>query len=440
MRIAQSLYEGVSLDGETAGLITYMRTDSFNVSNDAKNQAYDFINKTYGKDFIPETAQIYFKKVKGAQEAHEAIHPTDVFKTPEKIKSFLSKDQFRLYELIWLKFTASQMADAVFENTTADISAGSDIILRANGRAVKFEGYLKVYSDSQQDAAILPALNEGDKLNLLDVLTKQHSTQSPPLYNEASLVKIMERHGIGRPSTYAPIIKTILDRKYAEHEKGKKLIPTDLGVTVTEKLKDFFPDIMELSYTAEIEEKLDKIADGDIGWVSVVKDFYNPFLGFLKHADKQMKPPEPQKTDEICPVCGKKMVLRQSRYGKYLSCEDFPNCKGKIPLDKEGKKILPEKTDKICPKCKKPMVIRTGRLGRFLACSDYPKCKTTASLNGGRLFTPVKTDRPCDKCKKPMVLRKSARGYFLGCSGFPKCKNTQNLTPEEVQKLQKKEK
>jgi len=444
MQVAQSLYEGVSLDkGEVSGLITYMRTDSFNVSNEIKAQSRKFIKENFGENFAPQSPPSYVKKVKGAQEAHEAIHPTNVYKTPEKIKSFLTKDQFRLYEIIWLKFIASQMSDAVFNAVTADISAGDKALFRAGGRTVKFEGYLKVYkrdTDLEKEGiSILPPLEKGDELKLEDIITAQHQTQPPPIYNEASLIKTLERHGIGRPSTYAPIIKTIVERKYVLRQKGGKLSSSLLGTTVTEKLKDFFPDIMELSYTAGIEEKLDEIAEGNIDWVNVIKDFYIPFTDFLKHAYDKMETPKVEMTSEKCPLCQSNMVLRQSRFGKYLSCSKFPKCKGKIPLDKDGKKIIPEKTDKTCPSCGKQMVIKVGRRGKFLACSDYPSCKTTCSIDTkdpkADCFAPIKTDRMCDKCNSPLILRKSARGYFLGCSKFPKCRNIVTVTDEELQKL-----
>jgi DNA topoisomerase-1 len=397
MRTAQSLYEGVSVDkGELSGLITYMRTDSYNISDDIKKQSRKFISEVYGDNFASKVYYAAKKKVKGAQQAHEAIHPTDVYKTPDKIKQFLGADELKLYNLIWIRFLASQMADAVFDGLTVDIAVGTQnkCVLRANGRALKFAGFLKVYEDTNtKQETVLPDLKEKDELNLIELMPKPHKTQSPPIYNEASLIKTLEAHGIGRPSTYAPIIKTIVDRQYANREKAGRLTATDLGTTVTEKLKDFFPDIMELSYTAEIEQRLDKIAEGSLKWVKVVQDFYTPFTDFLANAYKKMKAPEPKVTDEKCPVCDNKMLLRESRFGKYLSCSKFPKCKGKIPLDKDGKKIVPQKTDKTCPTCGKPMVVKSGRRGKFLACSDYPKCKTTCSIVAENCFAPVKTGK-----------------------------------------------
>jgi len=449
MLTAQTLYEGVEIDGETAGLITYMRTDSFNVSILLQTQTRKYIAEKYGPQFAPAAPNFFKSKVKGAQEAHEAIHPTDVYKTPASIKQYLTSDQFKLYELIWLRFTASQMADAVFNTVSVDIEAGNtpeECVLRASGRTVKFPGFLSVYAvdDEEEDeaAAMLPALAEGDKLKLLDVVNKAHKTAPPPNYNEASLIKTLEKHGIGRPSTYAPTIKNILDRKYIMRQpKTNKLLATDLGVTVTDHLKGFFKDIMELSYTADIEEKLDEIAEGEINWVNVMKDFYKGFEAELEAADAGMKRDEPKPSDEKCPLCGAPMQLRRSRFGQYLACSRYPECKGKINLTAGGDKVEPETTNEKCDKCGAPMVIRSGRRGKFMACSAYPKCKNTYSINanGEKVAStgPILTDVMCEKCGKPMALRSSRRGYFLGCSGYPKCKTIVNTTPEDVEKYKK---
>ena len=446
MMTAQHLYEGIEIAGQTVGLITYMRTDSFNVSKLLQEQTHQFIAEKYSAAYAPAHAPIYKSKVKGAQEAHESIHPTDVRRTPQSIKQYLTADQYKLYELIWLRFVASQMADAVFNTVTVDITAGTDekCVLRAGGRTVKFPGYLSVYKDEEdnenEETALLPELAEGDALTLKEIATKDHKTTPPPYYNEASLIKTLEKHGIGRPSTYAPTIKTILDRKYiARQPKSNKLVATELGMTVTESLKDFFKEIMDLSYTAGVEEKLDEVAEGGQKWVDLLNDFYGPFQKELEEADKGMRRPEAKQTDEKCPLCGKPMLLKTSRFGQYLVCSDAPNCKGKINLGKEGEKIMPEKTDEICDKCGSPMVIRTGRRGKFLACSAYPKCKNTYSIDaeGHKVASagPIVTDRICDKCGKKLVLRSSKRGYFLGCSGYPKCRNIVTVTDEEVAQI-----
>ncbi|WP_428898517.1 DNA topoisomerase-1 [Parelusimicrobium proximum] len=452
MMTAQGLYEGVDIGGENAGLITYMRTDSYNVSKIMQDSTKKFITEKYGASYVPASAPVYKSKVKGAQEAHESIHPTDVYKTPASIKQYLSSDEYKLYELIWLRFVASQMAEAVFNTVSVDIEAADkagDCTLRANGRTVKFAGYLSVYQDEEDDdnadekgTAVLPDLNEGDKLELININTKDHKTSPPPNYNEASLIKTLEKHGIGRPSTYAPTIKTIIDRKYISRQaKTSKLMITDLGMTVTDALKGFFKEIMDLSYTAGVEEKLDDIADGNHEWVKVIRDFYTPFKEELAVADKEMQRPAPKPSDEKCPLCQSPMVIRRSRFGEYLACSKYPECKGKISLSQTGEKIAPEATDEKCDKCGSPMVIRTGRRGKFMACSAYPKCKNTYSLDseGNKTAdTKIVTDIKCEKCGKPMILRNSKRGEFLGCSGYPKCKTIVSVSPEEIAEIKKK--
>lgn len=404
MKVAQSLYEGVDMGGERSGLITYMRTDSFNVSADMQKEAAKFITEIYGKDFCPAKPPTYLKKVKGAQEAHEAIHPTSAYKRPEEMAPFLNADQNKLYDLIWRRFMASQMEEAIFDSLSVEFSDEKGrAVLRTSGRTVKFEGYLKIYMEEKEEevagedeegAAALPPLKEGDVVILKDVSTKSHKTSPPPNYNEASIIKTLEKHGIGRPSTYAVIIKNVIDRGYINREKDRKLLITELGALVTEKLKDYFKEIMEISYTASIEDKLDDIADGNMDWVQFMKDFYGPFSAELATAEKEMTKSRPNvvKTNEKCPLCLSPMVQRESRFGKYLSCSRFPKCKGKIPLDKEGNK------------------------------QEY--------------FAPIKTGKTCSKCgKSEMLLRKSARGYFLACSGFPKCRNIEPPTPEEIERL-----
>lgn len=453
MMAAQGLYEGIEIGGENIGLITYMRTDSFNVSKQLQEQTSKFIKEKYGPEFAPASAPIFKGKVKGAQEAHEAIHPTDVFRTPQSLKSYLTSDQYKLYELIWLRFVASQMADAIFNTVSADISAGSaeKCLLRANGRTVKFKGYLSVYQeeedetdskDDKEDSALLPAMEKGDILKLLNIETKDHKTAPPPNYNEASLIKTLEKHGIGRPSTYAPTIKTIMDRKYIEKQaKTNKLLATELGITVTEQLKGFFKDIMNLSYTAGVEEKLDDIAEGSKEWVAVIRGFYDGFTQDLDNASKNMKKPEAVVAEgEKCPICGAEMLIRRSKYGEYLSCANYPKCKGKKNLNGVAAEP-PQETAEVCDKCGAAMVIRSGRRGKFMACSAYPACKNTFSVDseGKKVASsgPLDSGRKCEKCGKPLVLRHSAKGSFLGCSGYPKCKNIVNVTPDEVEEIKK---
>ncbi len=404
MRIAQALYEGVELkNNERSGLITYMRTDSYNISAEMQRETARFIREVYGPEYCPATPPVYRKKVKGAQEAHESIHPTSVYRRPEEIAKYLTAEQLKLYTLIWNRFVACQMNPAVFDSLTAEFSDENDkAVLRAGGRTLKFDGYLKVYREEKEDdsesddedSAILPPLEEGDEVNLKDVITKAHKTTPPPHYNEGSLIKILEKHGIGRPSTYAAIIKNITDRGYISIAKEKKMLITELGKLVTEKLKEFFKEIMEISYTADIEGKLDDVAEGSVDWVKMMKDFYGPFSAELESAEKNMARVRPgvQRTDEKCPLCLSPMYLRESRYGKYLSCSRFPKCKGKIPLDKYG--------------------------------------------NKQEVFNPVKTEKICDKCgKNHMLLRKSSRGFFLACSGFPKCRNAQSVSQEDAERI-----
>lgn len=398
MKIAQKLYEGVSIDGKMQGLITYMRTDSYNVSEQIQKQALDFIEKNYGKDYTPKTPNIYTKKVKGAQEAHEAIHPTDVNLTPESIRKYLTDDEYKLYDLIWKKFIASQMESAVFDQLSVEIADETyKAIFKTGGRTLKFDGYLKVYQDEDEKKEddegknILPDLKEGDEIVLIDLIINSHTTTPPPNYNEASLIKTLENHGIGRPSTYATIISTILKRGYVRRDKGKKLVITELGKKVTEKLIEFFPDIMSLNYTANIEDKLDDIADANLDWLSLLKDFYNKFKVELDRAMINMKKERAGIiTQEKCPLCSSKMILKESRYGKYLICSKFPNCRGKINLDS----------------------------------------------NNQAKFVGIKTTRKCDKCRDGyMILRKGPKNYFLGCSNFPKCKNVIQISQEEVQDI-----
>ncbi|MGC9070557.1 MAG: type I DNA topoisomerase [Elusimicrobiales bacterium] len=397
MKIAQKLYEGVSIKGEMRGLITYMRTDSFNVSKNIQLQAQKFIKENYGDDYCPQTPPVYIKKVKGAQEAHEAIHPTDVFLTPESVKGYLSDDEFKLYDLIWKKFMASQMENAVFEQLTIEISDEDNrSVFKAGGRSLKFDGYLKVYGDDEEDKdneenAVLPPISQGDMLLPVDFDVKSHTTTPPPSYNEASLIKTLEIHGIGRPSTYATIISNIIHRGYIKRDKSKKLIITELGRKVTEKLIEFFPDIMSLNYTADIEDKLDDIASGSLLWTELLLSFYNKFKIELDKANKEMSKEGAQiYYAEKCPVCGADMILRESRFGKFLTCSKFPRCKGKIGL----------------------------------------------SDNMEKKFIGVKTTERCSVCKTGyMVLRKGSKGYFLGCSNFPKCKNVKKISDEEVSRI-----
>lgn len=403
MKIAQKLYEGVDLGGQMHGLITYMRTDSFNVSELMQKQAASFIKSNFGKNYCPEKPPVYNKKVKGAQEAHESIHPTDINITPDSIKKYVSVDEYKLYDLIWKRFIASQMESAVFEQLTIEITDDENkSIFKAGGRTLKFDGYLKVYNDDsddngqEDDNVIIPPLDVGDIVNVVDFNVNSHTTTPPPYYNEASLIRSLEKHGIGRPSTYATIITTILKRGYIKKDRSKKLLITELGKKVTENLIEFFPDIMSLNYTANIEDKLDDVADGNINWIDLLSNFYKSFKTNLDVATTKMKYEKViQHTNIKCPVCSSDMILRESRYGKYLSCSKFPKCKGKINVGDSNE----EK------------------------------------------FKGIKTTINCGKCRDGfMVLRKGPKNYFLGCSNFPKCRNTRQISEKEYSELIKKDK
>ena len=455
MRVAQSLYEGVAMEGkETAGLITYMRTDSFSIAKSAAVECADYVAANYGAAFRPAAPPVYPTKSRGAQEAHEAIRPTSVLRTPEEIRRFLNHDQVRLYELIWKRFVASQMVDAVYDTAAADVENG-EAVFHCTGRTLKFEGFLRVYRDApknpdeipdeepeDEEGGRLPPLVEGDVLQLNRMLPEEHRTNPPPHYNEASLIRAMEKNGIGRPSTYAPTIKTIVDRGYVRRNlKDRKLIPSELGILVTEKLKEHFPEVVSLTYTADVEAKLDRIAEGHASWAHVVKEFYDPFVRALDVATTAMATSriEPKMSDEKCPICSEPMLIRESRFGKYLSCSTFPKCKGKIQLTSEGQKVVLETTGENCDLCGKAMVIRSGRKGRFMACSGYPACKNTFSLDadGKKIESsrPLLTTRACNKCQKHMWLRVGKRGFFLTCPGYPKCRNLKPVSKEEGEKL-----
>lgn len=449
MRIAQSLYEGVDLGGgDPSGLITYMRTDSVSVAKAAQDECRGFVKEKFGDGYIPETAVVYSSRVKGAQEAHEAIRPTSVKRAPEEMRKLLSAEQLKLYSLIWKRFVASQMKEAVFDTVSVDLESG-DAVFHGTGRTLKFDGFLKVHEEkadeddsAPEEAGTLPDLKVGDAVRHEKFVPEDHKSSPPPNYNEASLIRALERHGIGRPSTYAPTIKTIVDRGYVQRgPKDRRLMPTELGSLVVEQLKKHFEREMDLGYTAAVEEQLDSVAEGKDRWQQVVRNFYEPFAKDLALAQEKMEDCriEPKESDEKCPICTEKMLIRESRFGKYLSCSRFPKCKGKIQLDQEGKKVVPKATNEICEACGKGMVIRTGRKGEFLACSGYPNCKNTYSLDAEgkkvEASRPLLTSRPCNKCSRPMWIRLGKRGHFLACSGFPKCRNLKPLSKDDAQKL-----
>jgi DNA topoisomerase-1 len=427
MTIAQQLYEGVELPGEGAvGLITYMRTDSFRVADQAVGAARGHIEEAYGKDYLPAKPQTY-KARRGAQEAHEAIRPTAVERTPESMTEHLSRDQARLYDLIWRRFVASQMMPAVVAVASAGIEAG-DCLFAARGRRLRFDGHWRVVGVPGEDE-LLPKLTAGQTLTVADLEKSQHFTEPPPRFTEASLVKTLESLGIGRPSTYAPIISTIQDRGYVEQQK-RAFHATELGMVVTDLLVEHFPKIMSVEFTSHMEDDLDKVESGEMPWMSALDEFYGPFAGNLERAQTGMKrvKDEMGETGKTCEKCGKPMVFRFSRRGKFLGCSGFPDCRNAVSLDGEGNaKPPPEKTDEVCEKCQSPMLVRTSRGVPFLGCSAYPKCRFTKSI-------PTGVKCPEEGCDGDLVPRRSRRGGrpFYGCSNFPKCKYITNKLPEEA--------
>jgi len=425
MAVAQQLYEGIELGEEgSVGLITYMRTDSNRIAAEAQEAAREFIDRTYGKDFVPEKPPVYKSKA-SAQEAHEAIRPTYLNYGPEAIKHYLSKDQNSLYKLIWNRFIASQMAPAEIEQTTFEISCDADrckgdTIFRATGSVVKFQGFMVLYTEGTDEIldegeALLPALKEGETLRILHLDPKQHFTQPPPRYTEATLVKALEEKGIGRPSTYAAIMSTIQDRKYV-HKTDGKFAPTELGAVVNDLLVERFAELMDIGFTASMEENLDHIEEGKMKWVKVVGDFYKPFHEKLTEAlaIKGKVKPEDIPTESACEKCGKPMVIRWGRHGRFMACTGFPECKTTRPLEGETQPAAAVETEEKCPKCGSPMVLKSGRFGKFLACSQYPECKTTK---------PLATGVKCPEDGGDIVERRSKRGKsFWSCGNYPKCK------------------
>ncbi|GHT69721.1 DNA topoisomerase 1 [Endomicrobiia bacterium] len=444
MSIAQRLYEGINIEKSAGiGLITYMRTDSLNIAKSAQNETLKFIESSYGDKFLPKSPRIYKTKTKGAQEAHEAIRPTSPNRIPSQIKQYLSTDDFRLYDLIWKRFLASQMADAIYNTTIIEISA-KNYLFKASGSTLLFGGFLKVYSidmDDDEKEIKLPQLSKTENLNLLHIIPQQHFTEPPPRYNEASLIKALEEHAIGRPSTYAPTIRTILDRLYVRLD-GKKFVPTNLGIVVNDVLKNHFSNIINVEFTAGIEEKLDKIAEDKVVWQNVLKDFYEPFEKDLKEAEKNLQRQKihAQETSEICPNCGKHMLIRDSRRGQFLGCSGYPECKTTMPLGKDGKVVADQQeTDMKCDKCQSPLIKKTGFRGKqYLSCKNYPECKTVYNIDkdGNKVIKlePEHTDIKCEKCGSEMLKRIGKRGPFLTCSAFPKCRNLQWIKTPKAKK------
>jgi len=468
MQIAQQLYEGIEIGAEGAvGLITYMRTDSVRVSQDAQAEAARYIAERFGQRFVPERPPVY-RSGRGAQEAHEAIRPTSAYRDPASVQQFLTRDQLALYTLVWNRFIASQMLPAIYDVTTVQIEGGR-FTLRASGRIQRFAGFMQIYVEGKDEAPkikpeeardetaeeavveeeadlTLPPLEIGETLRLLGVTPAQHFTQPPPRFTEATLVKELEELGIGRPSTYATILGVIQNRDYVVKEKGK-FRPTELGGIVVDLLVESFPRVMDYEFTARMETTLDEIEEGQKNWLEEMHRFYGAFSGWVKEAKvgmRNIKAME-EKTDEVCERCGNRMVIRWGRFGRFLACSNYPECKATRELPRELKEengVEAPDTDgadeaeaEPCENCGRPMVMKRGRFGPFLACSGYPECKTIRKLSKVEAETarpaPQPTAEVCEKCGNPMVIREGRFGRFLSCSTYPACKNLKPI-PMEV--------
>jgi DNA topoisomerase-1 len=414
MALAQQLYEGIDLGEGAVGLITYMRTDSTNVAETAQTEAREFIGARYGDKFLPPEPPKYQTKTKGAQEAHEAVRPTSVMRQPEGIKEFLNRDQFRLYQLVWQRFVASQMESAVFDTLSVEVTAKStqhEYLLRASGSTVKFIGFLVVYeeakdedqvSEEEEENARIPAgILEGQSQKLIRLLPEQHFTQPPPRFTEATLVRTLEEYGIGRPSTYAPILSTIQQRGYVVRDQ-KRLTPTETGILVNDLITEHFPGVVDYGFTAKMEEDLDLIAEGKREWVESIREFYGPFAEQVAKAELNM--PEmnmgPEPIGRACPECGHELVIRWGRYGKFISCSAFPDCR--------HTEAWLEKIGVVCPKDQGDIVQRKTRKGRtFYGCANYPNCDFTSWK--------LPLARPCPECSGMLVVANKNQAQCLQC-------------------------
>jgi DNA topoisomerase-1 len=446
MMLAQQLYEGVELGSEgSVGLITYMRTDSTRVSEDAVTEAREFIGARFGPQYIPAAPNVY-KSKKDAQDAHEAVRPTSAMRTPDEVASFLAEDQLKLYRLIWMRFIASQMNPAVFDQTTIDLSAngisGVDYTFRATGSVMKFDGFLAVYEEGkdtkdEEDDELkhkLPAVAQGEELKLRALKPEQHFTEPPPRYTEATLVKKLESDGVGRPSTYASILSTIQEREYVTKEGGK-FKPTELGMVVTDLLLESFNDIFDVRYTARMEQDLDEIEEGKLDWREAMGEFYERFMKDLGNAEehmtniKRMEKP----TDLICDKCGKPLVIKWGKHGSFLACTGYPDCTYTRELtvdlpDIDNADLVEQGDEEYCQNCGRPMVLKKGRFGTFFACTGYPDCKTTKQIGGAQKKADVQLDEKCPQCGNNLVQKYGRFGEFTACSNYPACKFVKQKT------------
>ena len=447
MMLAQRLYEGVELGKEGAvGLITYMRTDSTRVSADAQTDARDYAKEKFGPEYIPASPNIY-KTKKDAQDAHEAIRPTGVARTPESLEGVVAEDELKLYRLIWMRFLASQMNPAVFDQTTIDITvkgkSGADYLFRATGSVPKFDGFLRVYEEGkdqrdEEDEELkhkLPAVTEGEKLRLRALKPEQHFTEPPPRYTEATLVKKLEADGVGRPSTYASILSTIQEREYVTKEGGK-FKPTELGMVVTDLLLESFNDIFEVKYTARMEEELDEVEEGTLNWRKLMSDFYDRFTTDLTHAEQHMTDIKRMErpTDLICEKCGKPLVIKWGKHGSFIACTGYPECTYTreltvdLPDVVEGADLTEQDAEEYCENCGRAMVLKKGRFGTFFACTGYPDCKTTKAIGGIQKKADQPLDEKCPQCDNHLVSKHGRFGEFTACSNYPTCKYVKQKT------------
>ena len=440
MRIAQQLYEGVEVPGEgSVGVITYMRTDSTQLSAEAVAAARDLIAKQFGPRYVPEKPQVY-ASAQRAQEAHEAIRPTDCRRRPDDLIGALSDEQYKLYRLIWQRFVACQMAPAVWNVAEAEIVADTragQAVFKAMGRQLAFDGFLRVTGLPRGGDQVLPELRDGQAVTPIELAPTQHFTQPPPRFTEASLVKALEADGIGRPSTYATTLQTIQTRGYVELA-DRSFRPTELGKVVTRKLVKHLPDIFDVRFTAHMEDQLDKIEEAGKDWVAVLEEFYGPFHKHLTAAAKNMvhAKAESQPSKYVCDACGKPMAYRFSKNGRYLACSGYPDCKQTYPVDAEGTKLERKEVDVPCPQCGRNMVLRRSRFGAFLGCSGYPECKGTLHCDdNGQPLKQVKPEdvrQTCPACGSEMAVKWKGRRAFLGCTRYPDCKTTASL-PEGIE-------
>ena len=429
MMVAQALYEGVKTPDGTSGVITYMRTDSLNLAAEAVGAVRGIIESRFGAKYLPKEPKVYTKKAKGAQEAHEAIRPTMLAFTPEVAQSFLKADEIKLYRLIYERFMACQMEDARFEQQSI-IFKGNENEFRASGRKLIFDGFYAVTGTEDKDK-LLPTLKEGESASLQSVKPEQHFTEPPPRYSEASLIKKLESEGVGRPSTYAPTIATLSNRTYVTIEK-KQIVPTEMAFTVTEILEQHFANIVDISFTANMEERLDEVSEGDVDWQKLLYDFYFPFMEQVEAGKANIVSLKTAKPlGRTCPKCGEhELLLRSGRFGHFIACSGFPKCKHTEQCDEEGnpQEKKEQSADEKCEKCGSDMVVKNGRNGQFLACSNYPECKNTKSIN----VEEKTSETPCPECGGTISLKNSRRGPFWGCNNYPECKFISKFEPTTI--------